>query len=91
MENKHELTEKLKAIETEIHDLKIDLAGVNNKLAIAYQYEDDLNKRMVTAKEKTKALQIDFFRKAGEISVKYNEIKDIVDVFTGNFYKNIQP
>ncbi len=39
IENKHKLTESLKVIETEIHDLKVDLRAINTKLESAYQYE----------------------------------------------------
>jgi hypothetical protein len=88
MENKHELTEKLKVLETEIYNAKIDLKSINSKLEIAYQYEEDLVQRQVSAKKKTEELRKLFFEKSGEISEMYNKMKNIFDVFTGNFYKN---
>ena len=72
MENKHELTEKLKVIETEIYNDKIDLRGINSKLEIAYKYEEELLQRMDYAKKQTEELRKQFFIKAGEISTKYD-------------------
>ena len=87
MDKKHELTEKLKLIETEIHDAKIDLHSTASKLEIAYQYEDELIERLVAARARITTIRNDYFKKTGEISEKYDKIKNIVDVFTGNFYK----
>lgn len=86
MDKKHELTEKLKVLETEIYDAKCDLKAINSKLEIAYQYEDELVQRQVAAKKKTEELRKEFFKKGGEISEMYNKMKNIFDVFTGNFY-----
>ena len=61
MENKHELTEKLKVIETEIYNDKIDLRGINSKLEIAYKYEEELIERMNYAKKQTEELRKQFF------------------------------
>lgn len=88
MSDKHELTEKLKAIETEIYNDKIDLKTINSKLAVAYKYEEELNERMAHAKKHTNELREQFFIKSGEMSAKYDTMKDIFDVFTGNFYSN---
>ena len=85
--DKHELTEKLKVLETEIHEAKIDLKSIKQKLEIAYKYEEELRQRQSFAKEKTDELKTDFFKKSGEISDMYKKMKDIFDVFTGNFYK----
>ena len=87
MEEKHQLTEKLKVLETEIHDAKVDLRGINSKLEMAYKYEEELHQRMEFAKKKTEELRNEFFIKSGEISNKYVKMKDIFNVFTGNFYK----
>jgi len=86
MENKHELTEQLKVIETEIYNAKFDLRCINSKLETAYQYEEDLRNRMEYARKQTELLRNDFFQKCTEISQKYDKVKNIVDVFTGNFY-----
>lgn len=86
MDNKHELTEKLKVIETEIYNDRIDLKSINSKLEIAYQYEEDLRVRMEYAKKQTEQLRNEFFAKSTSISQKYDKIKNIVDIFTGNFY-----
>lgn len=88
MENKNELTEKLKVIENEIYNDKIDLRGINSKLEIAYKYEEELIERMNYAKKQTDELRKQFFIKACEISTKYYKMKNIFDVFTGNFYKH---
>ena len=88
MDNKHELTEQLKVIETEIYNAKFDLRCINSKLETAYQYEEDLRNRMEFARKQTENLRNDFFRKSTEISQKYDKVKNIVDVFTGNFYKH---
>lgn len=88
MEKEHELTEKLKVLETKIHDAKIDLKGINSKLEIAYQYEDELAIRQEVAKKHTKEMRKEFFEKMGEISELYRKMKGIFDVFTGNFYRS---
>jgi len=90
MKDKHELTEKLKILETEIHESKIDLKGINSKLEIAYKYEEELTQRMIYAKKKTEDLRKEFFIKSGEIEGKYKSMKGIFEVFTGNFYESIK-
>lgn len=87
MENKHELTEKLKVIETEIYNAKVDLKGISLKLEMAHSYEDELLQRLEAARKNTNQLKAEFFIKSGEISEKYNAMKSIFDVFTGNFYR----
>lgn len=86
MDDKHKLTEKLKVIETQIHDEKTDLKGITSKLDIAYAYEEELYKRQISAKQKTDDLRNEHFKKMGEINQLYKNMKDIFDVFTGNFY-----
>lgn len=86
MDKKHQLTESLKVIETQIHNDKIDLKGISSKLNIAYTYEQELNERMIYAKNHTEELRKEFFVKAGSISAKYGKMKEIFDVYTGNFY-----
>ena len=88
MENKHQLTEKLKVIETEIYNDKIDLRGINSKLEIAYNYEEELLQRLSYARKQTEELRKQFFIKTGEVSTKYDKMKNIFDVFTGNFYNH---
>lgn len=88
MEKKHELTEQLKQVETEIYDAKIDLRGIQAKLEMAYRYEEELNQRMANAKTKTEELRLQFFQKASALSNLYEKMKNIFDVFTGNFYKH---
>lgn len=86
MDNKHELTEQLKVIETEIYSAKVDLRGINTKLENAHKYEDELIQRLNFARKQTEELRNQFFIKSTEISKKYEKVKYIVDVFTGNFY-----
>lgn len=88
MENKHELTEKLKVIEVEIHNAKIDMRSAESKLNMAYQYEEDLNKRLASAKQKTEELRNKFYLATQATSELYDKMKNIFDVFTGNFYKH---
>lgn len=88
MENKHELTEKLKVIENEIYDAKIDLKGIESKLNIAYKYEEELNQRFAAAKIKTEDLRNQFFQKASTMSKLYEQMKDIFDIFTCNFHRH---
>lgn len=88
MENKHELTEQLKVVETEIYNAKIDLKGIESKLNMAYKYEEELNQRLATAKLKTQELQHQFFQKASAMSQLYEKMKNIFDIFTGNFYRH---
>lgn len=86
MNNKNELTEKLKLVETEVYNAGIDLDGIRAKLKSSRDYEDSLNERLVSAKKSTEALQLEFFKKSGEISEMFVDMKNILDVFTGNFY-----
>lgn len=88
MDNKHEMTEKLKVIETEIYNDKIDLRSINSKLETSYKYQDELLQRMEWAKKQTEDLRQQYFQKSTEISKKFDKMKDIMDVFTGNFYKH---
>lgn len=88
MDNKHELTENLKAIEAEIYDHKVGLKGIELKLQAAYQYQDELSKRMVLARQKTESLKQEFFVKCTLISQKYDKMKSIMDIFSGNFYNH---
>ena len=87
-DKKHELTEKLKVIETEIHEAKLDLRAINSKLEISMQYEDDLRTRQITANEKTKQYRGEFFKKSSEISDKYRKMANIFEMHTGNFYRD---
>ena len=52
--NKYELTEKIKLLETEIYNAKIDLKSLNRKLECCYEYEEDLVKRQQAAKQKNR-------------------------------------
>lgn len=90
MDNKHELTEQLKAIENAIYNDKVDLRGISLKLESAYEYEEELIQRLDFARKQTKELRKQFFIKSGFISEKYEKMKNIVDVFTGNFYKHME-
>lgn len=87
-DNKHKLTEELKVLETEIHHGKLDLKTIQEKLDIAYKYEEDLLSRLQTARKKTSELQNEYFLKTGEINQTFNKMKSIFDIFTGNFYKS---
>lgn len=89
MEKKNDLTEKLKVLENEIYDLRVDFSGLNRKLNTAYDYETELLQRLETARKKTKEIQVELFKKLGEISEKYDSMKNIFDVFTGNFLRNV--
>lgn len=88
MKDKIKLTDKLKKIETVVHGKKVDLNSINLKLESAYDYEEELTKRMVWAKENTEKLRIDFIKKSREVSDEYSKMKQVLDIFTGNFYSN---
>jgi hypothetical protein len=88
MDKKHKLTEELKVLETIIYDQKVDLKSIERKLNSLYDYEADLNKRMIYAKEQTEKQRLLFIEKSKEISKEYTLMKDMLDVFTGNFYTN---
>lgn len=87
-DEKHKLTDRLKKIETVIYEKKIDLNSLNTKLQSSYDYEEELNQRMIWAKEQTEKHRLEFIKKSKEISDQYKEMKNILDVFTGNFYSN---
>ena len=86
MNEKETLIDKLKLHETEANELKIELKSISSKLDVAYQYEEDLHQRQLAAKEKTEKLRIDFFKKSHELSIKFDDMKKILDIWTGNFY-----
>lgn len=79
---KHELTEKLKLIETQIYDNKVELMVINSRLESAYQYEDESIQRAQWARNRTEALRKEFFLKASEISKKYDSMNEVVRIFT---------
>lgn len=88
IERKNELTEELKLIEDEIHNKRIDVSTITSKLEIAQKYETELLERLVFARKKTDILRKDFFIESGKISAMYDKMKDIFDVWTGNFHKH---
>jgi len=90
MEKEHELTEKLKKLETDIWNAKLDLKAINSKLENAYAYEDELVSRQNFAKKQTEELRKEFFQKSNEISSMYNDMKNIFDIYTGNYYSRIE-
>lgn len=86
MEKKEKLTEQLKSIENNIDDIRSDMNSISSKLNSAYSYEDELLQRLEFARKKTKDLRIEFFQKTALLTELYSEVKNICDVFTGNFY-----
>lgn len=88
MNDKYKLTDKLKKIETVIYKKKVTLSTLNLQLQNANDYEDELTKRMIWAREQTEKHRIEFIEKSKEISEQYSEMKNVLDVFTGNFYTN---
>ena len=86
MKNKHGLTEQLKVLETEVHAKKLDLSSINAKLGSNYAYQDELAIRVQQAKRNENELREEFIKKSQEIAGDYKKMKDILDVFTGNFY-----
>ena len=88
MTDKHKLTEKLKVLETKIHDHKVDLNSIELKLNSSYNYETELLERLENCRKQTEELRKQFTLKAKEISSKYKDMKNILDVFTGNFFTN---
>lgn len=88
MDKVGKLTEKLKVLENQVSDTEMDLRSINLKLETAYQYEEDLAIRQAAAKKKTDELRIEFFKKSGKIGELYQDMKNILDVFTGNFYRS---
>ena len=86
MEQKHKLTENLKALETEVYNKKIDLNSLMSKLESSYKYEDELLQRLEFAKKQTKILREECFKTSTSISNDFEKIKDILDIFTSNFY-----
>jgi len=90
MNDIHILTEELKNVEVQIHSNKLELKHINSKLNIAYQYEDDLNKRLVLAKNNTESLRVEFFQQANVVTKLYDNMKKIFDLHTGNFFNPIK-
>jgi len=90
MKNKHELTEKLKILETDIYDSKIELKAINDKIEYSQQYEDELIQRLRLSQNKNTKLKEEFFKKSSEITIHYNKMTDIFNIFTANFYRNVE-
>lgn len=86
MKEKHELTENLKILETEIYESRTDLRAINSKIQNSQLYEDELIQRLKLSQEKTNKLKEEFFKKSSEISSKFDKVKGIFDIWTGNFY-----
>lgn len=85
MNNKVELTEKVKAIELDLINRKHELKAINSKLESSYKYEDELHQRLEFARNQTKELRNQFFIKMGEISEEIRVLKANIDLWTGNF------
>lgn len=60
-----------------------------SKLEIAYQYETELLQRLEKARQNTKALQSNLFSICNQITQRFDKMKNILDVFTGNFFNNL--
>lgn len=88
MEKTNKLTEKLKLLEAEINDCRSDLNAIKSKLTIAFNYENELNQRMVDAKKHTEELRRQFSIKSTEMSNKFVDMKNLFDIFTGNYFSN---
>lgn len=86
---KSEITEILKVAENQVYEMQVDLKSIESKLRSAYKYEDELVQRQIAAKQKTEALRNEFFGKANQINEKFGEMKNSLDIWTGNFYRNI--
>lgn len=84
---KERLTDRLKLKETELDELRVELNQNSSLLNIAYQYEDDLLERLKAARLKTENLRNGHTEIRVKINEKLGEMKGIMDVFTGNFYK----
>lgn len=81
------LIERLKIQETELNELKYELNLIQIKLEGNYKYQDELESRVLAAQTKTNGLRDQFFIKCGEISTKINQMKETMNIYTGNFYK----
>ena len=88
MDQKYALTEKLKVIEKEIYQAKIDLNAINKKLEYAYQYETDLLQRLESARKQTATFRNEVFQKHTEISKNFDLMAKELEIYTGNFYIN---
>ena len=86
MDKHNAMTEKLKVLETEAYNAKVELGMIDLKLQSSYAYEEELVRRQVDTKKKTEELRQQHMIKANEIREIYDKMKSVMDVFTGNFY-----
>lgn len=84
---KDNITEKLKVLELEAMNLKIDFNSYNIKLKIAYEYETELLRRLENARSNTKLLQENVFQTSSKLADTFQKMKNELDIYTGNFLK----
>ena len=89
MDKKHELTEKLKVIENEVYDKRVELNSIRMKLQGSIDYEIELDRRKQEQIKKTEQLRKDFFIKANEVTELYKDMKSIMEIYTGNFFRPV--
>jgi len=81
-----ELTEELKYTECEINERNAELRAVRSKLYQNYKYEAEMLERLEKARNKTKDLHQELSDKIKAVAVLHDKMKNILDVFTGNFF-----
>lgn len=87
MTKDEKITEELKVLENKFLSVKSDMQSVKEKLRFAYDYEDELEQRRAAARLKTEELAKEYHQKVCEIQNIFADMKNKLDVFTGNFLK----
>lgn len=85
---KNKLTEDLKVLETEVNDKKAESRMIQSRLNISYEYETDLLQRLEKCKQNRLELIVESQKKNKEISEVFDKMKNILNVFTSNFYRH---
>lgn len=85
MEKNNKLTDELTSLENDFLKSKQDLKSIENKLSISYDYETTLNLRIAKAQKETKEIRLEYFQKVQEIQKLIQEMKEKVNLYTGNF------
>jgi len=82
------LTEDLKLLELEVRKDEADLYAIDYKLNSAYEYEEALILRIGAARKATKQLQLQHIDMKRSILKKFDSMKKIMQVWTGNFFND---
>lgn len=86
MDKIEETTEKLRLLELEVRDDLAELRQIEYKITAAIEYEDALLERAKQSRERLIDLRNQIKVKSNSLNEKFNTMKSLLNIFTGNFY-----